>query len=218
MAEERYLEMLAELRPGARQLVCGLHVRRHGELRRVPADAGRDQTVAPVLAVSLNSPYVAGAERRALVAGRRLLELPRAGSRRAPPRRRWLRGDRSRRRPPLHAQLVGWHAVPDAGSDRRPADERRPVGCARGADPGLLRGTAASADGSRDGYLVRQAAAAHGSGPVDELLELVRRRRSSSAPGTLVESLRGPVEALRQLETGRRDGLVAAAAELVALS
>ena len=74
------------------------------------------------------------------------------------------------------------------------------------------------ADGSRDGYLVRRSAAANGSGPVDELLELVRPAALELGTWTLVESMRGPVEALRQLETGRQDGLVAATAELVALS
>ena len=70
----------------------------------------------------------------------------------------------------------------------------------------------------RDHLRVLAAAAGLPASRVDELLELVRPAALELGTWTLVESLRGPVEALRQLETGRRDGLVAATAELVALS
>ena len=83
VAEERYLQMLEELGPQARrQLVCGLHV--HVGMASFDECLRTLTAIKPwlpaVLALSLNSPYVAGAETGMLSSrAARLLELPRAG-------------------------------------------------------------------------------------------------------------------------------------------
>ena len=227
MAEERYLQMLAELGPQARrQLVCGLHV--HVGMASFDECLRTLAAIKPwlpaVLAVSLNSPYVAGAETGALSSrAARLLELPRAGE--PPPLASPEQWQAAIAATGLDYTRSWWDARPHprfGTLEVRIADQ--PTSVDRSAAlAALIQAFCAApppppADGSRDGYLVRRAAAAHGSGPVDELLELVRPAALELGTWTLVESLRGPVEALRQLETGRRDGLVAATAELVALS
>jgi carboxylate-amine ligase len=227
VGEKRYLQMLDELGPSARrQLVCGLHVHvgmtSFDEcLRTLAALVPR---LPSVLALSLNSPYLVGAETGALSSrAARLLELPRAGE------------------PPPFASPEQWQAAIAATGadytrswwDARPhprfgtlevriADQPTNVDrsaalaaviqafCAAPAPPPPNR--------SRNAYLERRAAAARGSAPVSELLELVRPAARALGTWDLVETLREPVEALRQLETGRREGLHAATAELVALS
>ena len=73
------------------------------------------------------------------------------------------------------------------------------------------------ADGTRDSYLARRAAAAgRGEAHTTELLALVGPAARELGTWDLVEELRKPPEALRQLETGRREGLEAVVAELVA--
>ena len=59
-------------------------------------------------------------------------------------------------------------------------------------------------------------AAAAGRAPVGELLALVEPAARELGTWELVELLREPPEAHRQLEVGARDGLVAVAADLVA--
>ncbi|MGH3072010.1 MAG: carboxylate-amine ligase [Gaiellaceae bacterium] len=81
--EPRYLEMLAELgEKTRRQLVCGLHV--HIGMESFEAALRTLNAVVPwlppVLALSLNSPYLGGAETGVLsTRAGRLLELPRGG-------------------------------------------------------------------------------------------------------------------------------------------
>ena len=83
--EPRYLAMLAERPAARRQLVCGLHV--HVGMESFEQCLATLEAVLPwlpaVLALSVNSPYLDGAE-PGVLSGRagRLLELPRAG---APP-------------------------------------------------------------------------------------------------------------------------------------
>jgi hypothetical protein len=72
--------------------------------------------------------------------------------------------------------------------------------------------------GSQAQYFADRAAAAAGIAPVDELLALVEPAARDLGTWELVEELRAPAEALRQLETGSRNGLVGVAAELVELS
>jgi hypothetical protein len=74
----------------------------------------------------------------------------------------------------------------------------------------------APGDRARDSYLPRRAAAAGlGKAQTAELLALVEPSARQLGTWDLVETLRAPPEALRQLETGRRDGLEAVVAELV---
>ena len=81
VAEPRYLRMLKELGPKLRrQLVCGLHV--HVGMESFEACLRTLAAIVPwlpdVLALSLNSPYIQGAETGALSArAARLGELPR---------------------------------------------------------------------------------------------------------------------------------------------
>ena len=83
--EPRYLAMLAERPAARRQLVCGLHV--HVGMKSFEHCLATLEAILPwlpaVLALSVNSPYLEGAEPGSL-SGRagRLLELPRSG---APP-------------------------------------------------------------------------------------------------------------------------------------
>ncbi len=66
-----------------------------------------------------------------------------------------------------------------------------------------------------DEYLTYRAAAAAGHAPTADLLAYVEPAARELGTWDLVEELRKPPEALRQLETGRRDGLEAVVAELV---
>ena len=183
---------------------------------------GRSTAIVPwlpaVLALSLNSPYLEGEETGALSArAARLLELPRGGQ--PPPlrRRRRLggrdRGDRRR----LHAQLVGRPAASAPrharGADRRPADERRPLGGARRARPGALCRRPAPAR-SRDGYLERRAAAAR-LRRRPSCSRSSSRRRGSSARGSSSRRCASRSRRCASSRSGRRDGLEAVAAELV---
>ena len=68
----------------------------------------------------------------------------------------------------------------------------------------------------REGFREARAAAAAGRVPAGELLALVEPAARRLGSWELVELLREPPEAHRQLEVGGRDGLVAVAADLVA--
>jgi carboxylate-amine ligase len=174
-----------------------------------------------VLALSLNSPWLEGAAPGPLsTRAGRLLELPRAGA------------------PPRFASPRAWEAAIAATGadytrswwDARPhprfgtlevriADQ--PTSAERSAAlAALLQAFCAAPPppGRRDGYLGRRAQAARGSAATGELLALVEPAARELGTWELVETLREPVEALRQRATGRRDGLRAVAAELVALT
>jgi carboxylate-amine ligase len=201
--EQRYLDMLAELGPAAkRQLVCGLHVHvgmgSFEECLRV-LDGIRPWLQA-VLLLSLNSPYVAGEETGSGSARlARLHELPRSGQ------------------PPKLATVADWEAtVTEAAVDyTRIWWDARP-------HPRLgtleirVADQATSIDRAVALVALVQALCA---APPDDLGAPVLDAAAPAAGelGTLelLEPLREPVEAERQLEIGRRDGLVAVAADLV---
>jgi glutamate---cysteine ligase / carboxylate-amine ligase len=223
VAEPRYLALLEERPAARRQLVCGLHV--HVGMESFGRCLETLEFVLPwlpaVLAVSLNSPYLAG-EDHGLLSARAglLLELPRAGP------------------PPLLGRGEGWlEAVERAGGDYtriwwdvrphprlgtlevrmadQPTDVRRSAAVAA-----LVQALCASVvpvePADRGAYVEARANAASGRAPVEELLELVEPAARRLGTWELVELLRTPPEAHRQLEVGGRDGLVAVAADLVA--
>lgn len=226
VAEPRYAKLLEQMGPGARrQLVCGLHV--HVGMESWEACLRTLRGVLPwlpsVLALSLNSPYLAGEEPKALSArAARLLELPRAGP------------------PPAFAEPAEWEAAVAATGrdytrtwwDARPhprlgtlevriADQ--PTSADRAAAlAALVQALCAEPPEAepleRDDYLARRAAAARGELDAQPLLDLVEPAARELGSWELVQELRAPVEALRQLETGRRHGLREAAAELAGLS
>ena len=221
--EPRYVKMLEELGPATRrQLVCGLHV--HVGMESFDACLDALAAIVPwlptLLAFSLNSPYVGGEETGDLSArAARLLELPRGGQ------------------PPTMTSPAEWEAQIEATGkdytrswwDARPhprlgtleirvADQ--PTGVDRAAAlAALVQAFCAAVPPVQPlepgAYLGRRAAAARGNAPTAELLALVEPAARELGTWELVESLAGPAEALRQLEVGRRDGLVAATADLV---
>ena len=225
--ERRYQKMLAELGDGARrQLVSGLHV--HVGMASWEECLATIEAVLPwlpaVLALSLNSPYLDGEESGVLSArAGRLLELPRSG----PP-------------PPLASRAEWERAIAEIGEDYtriwwdirahprlgtvevRMADQ--PTDVARAAAlAALVQALVDSAEPSpapldRAEYLARRAAAARGEVVVDALLALVEPAARRLGSWELVERLREPPEAHRQLEIGRRAGLVALAADLASRS
>ena len=224
MAEPRYLRMLEELGPKLRrQLVCGLHV--HIGMESFEACLRTLAAIVPwlpeVLALSLNSPYMEGAETGALSSrAARLGELPRGAQ------------------PPLFASPDEWKAYIEATGedytrswwDARPhprlgtievriADQPTDVGRSA-ALAALIQALCAVApvpdEGSRASYLPRRAAAAgRGEAQTTALLALVEPAARELGTWDVVETLGAPPEALRQLETGRREGLEAVVAELV---
>ena len=221
--EPRYLKMLEELGPGARrQLVCGLHI--HIGMESFEACLATLAAIVPwlpaVLALSLNSPYLDGQEQGALSARAvRLLELPRGG------------------RPPSFASPAEWEAhIAETGMDytRSWWDARphprlgtlevripdQPTSVDRSAALAALvqafcAKPPAAGEVPSDEYLTYRAAAAAGHAPTSDLLAYVEPAARELGTWDLVEELRKPPEALRQLETGRRDGLEAVVAELV---
>jgi carboxylate-amine ligase len=216
--------MLKELGPKLRrQLVCGLHV--HVGMESFEACLRTLAAIVPwlpdVLALSLNSPYIQGAETGSLSArAARLGELPRGAQ------------------PPYFASPEDWKAyIESTGKDytRSWWDARphprlgtievripdQPTEVVRSAAlaalvQALCVAAPAPAERERDSYPSRRAAAArHGEARTAELLALVEPAARELGTWDLVEELRKPPEALRQLETGRRDGLEAVVAELV---
>jgi carboxylate-amine ligase len=225
VAEPRYLALLEERPAARRQLVCGLHV--HVGMTSFGRCLEALEFVLPwlpaVLAVSLNSPYLAG-EDHGLYSARAglLLELPRAGP------------------PPLLGRGEGWaDAVERAGGDYtkiwwdvrphprlgtleirmadQPTDVRRSAAIAA-----LVQALCASAvpvePADRGAYLESRADAASGRAQVEELLDLVEASARELGTWELVESLRTPPEAHRQLEIGGRAGLVEVVADVVTRS
>ena len=219
--EPRYLALLEERPAARRQLVCGLHV--HVGMTSFDNCLDTLEFVLPwlpaVLAVSLNSPYLAGEDTGPLSArAGRLLELPRAG---APPplgREAWAEaveragGDYTR---------IWWDVRPhprfgtlEVRMPDQPTSVRRSAALAA-----LVQALCASAEPSgpadRGAFVVARADAAAGGARVAELLALVEPAARELGTWELVELLRDPPEAWRQLEVGARAGLVAVAADLV---
>lgn len=221
--EPRYLALLAERPAAQRQLVCGLHV--HVGMESFGHCLDALELVLPwlpaVLAVSLNSPYLAG-EDHGLLSARagRLLELPRAGP------------------PPLLGRGEGWaEAIERAGGeytkiwwDVRPHPRLGTLEVRMADQPTSVRRSAAIAalvqalcasarpgerPTDRGAYLEARANAASGRAPVDELLALVEPAARELGTWELVELLREPPEAHRQLEVGSSGDLVAVAEDIV---
>ena len=226
MQEPRYLALLAERPSARRQLVCGLHV--HVGMESFEQCLETLEAVLPwlpaVLALSVNSPYLDGAEPGAL-SGRagRLLELPRAGA------------------PPVLDSVATWERVVAAAGgdytkiwwDVRPhprlgtlevriADQQTSVTRAA-AFAALVQALCLAAPPpaeplSRDLYLEQRAGAARGNAAIGELLELVEPAARELGSWVLVTELRGPPEALRQLEIGELEGPKAVVADVLARS
>lgn len=223
--EPRYLAMLAERPQARRQLVCGVHV--HVGMESFDRCLATLEAILPwlpaVLALSVNSPYLRPPE-PGVLSGRagRLLELPRSG----PP-------------PPLPDPETWERAVARVGDytriwwDLRPhprfgtleirmPDQQTSVR-RTGALAALLQALCLAAVPppaplDRDAYLLGRAAAARGEAPREELLALVRPAARELGTWELVEVLREPPEAQRQLEVGARGGPAAVAEDLVSRS
>jgi carboxylate-amine ligase len=200
--EPRYLEMLEELGPVARgQLVCGLHV--HVGMESFASCLFALEAIRPwlseLLELSANSPYLEGEETGALSSRLpRLWELPRAGP------------------PPRLETVADWEAAVEAAGvdytriwwDMRPHPRLGTLEVRILDQPTSVDRAAAFV------ALVQALCAA----PPEEgrgLLDAVEPAARALGTWELVQTLRGPPEAMRQLEVGRRDGLEAVAAELV---
>jgi glutamate---cysteine ligase / carboxylate-amine ligase len=200
--EPRYLKMVDELGAVAKaQLVCGLHV--HVGMESFDACLRALDRVRPwlelLLALSANSPYLAGEETGALSSRLATLRrLPRGG----PP-------------PPL-ATEADWQAeVATAGVDyTRIWWDARPHP-RLGTLEVRIADQPTSVDRAVALVALIQALCAAPPAPASDLLDAIEPAARELGTWELVEPLREPVEALRQLETGRRDGLEAVAAELV---
>ena len=200
--EPRYVKMVQELGAVAKgQLVCGLHVHVGMEsfdvcLRTL---AGIRPWLPDVLRLSANSPYLAG-EETGMLSSRlsRLRRLPRGGP------------------PPLLSTVADWEAeVAAAGVDyTRIWWDARP-------HPRLgtleirIADQATSVDRAVALVALVQALCASPPETGSLLLDAVEPAARELGTWELLQSLREPPEALRQLEIGRRDGLEAAAADLV---
>jgi carboxylate-amine ligase len=199
--EERYRKMVAELGPVAKaQLVCGLHVHvgmgTFEECLRV-LEAIRPWLPA-LLALSANSPYLAGEDTGELSSRLAVLRsLPRSGE------------------PPRMATEADWRAEVDAIGvdytriwwDVRPHPRLGTLEIRTADQPTSIdRAVALVA-------LVQALCAAPPEG--SDVLEAVERAARGLGTLELLEPLRAPAEAHLQLETGRRDGLKAVAADLV---
>jgi len=200
--ESRYLKMVDELGAVAKgQLVCGLHV--HVGMESFDAClralAGLRPWLPALLDVSANSPYLAGKETGALSSRLATLRrLPRGG----PP-------------PPLATQ-ADWEAeVAAAGVDyTRIWWDARPHP-RLGTLEVRIADQATSVERAVALVALVQALCAAPPAKAPDLLDAVEPAAHELGTWELVEPLRKPVEALRQLETGRRAGLEAVADELV---
>ncbi|HYK07663.1 MAG TPA: YbdK family carboxylate-amine ligase [Gaiellaceae bacterium] len=200
--EPRYLKMVDELGVVAKaQLVCGLHV--HVGMESFEACLRALEGLRPwldaLLAVAANSPYLAGEETGALSSRLATLRrLPRGG----PP-------------PPL-ATEADWEAeVAAAGVDyTRIWWDARPHP-RLGTLEVRIADQATSVERAVALVALVQALCAAPPAPMSDLLDAAEPAARTLGTWELVELLREPVEALRQLEIGRRAGLEAVAAELV---
>jgi glutamate---cysteine ligase / carboxylate-amine ligase len=200
--EPRYLEMVEELGPIAKaQLVCGLHV--HVGMESFDACirtlAGIRPWLGDLLRLSANSPYLAGEETGALSSRLQTLRrLPRGG----PP-------------PPL-ATPAEWEAAVAASGvdytriwwDARPHPRF-------GTLEIRIADQATSVDRATALVALVQALCAAPPEPGAHLVDAVEPPARELGTWELVEALREPPEALRQLEVGRAEGLEAVAADLV---
>jgi glutamate---cysteine ligase / carboxylate-amine ligase len=200
--EPRYLEMVEELGPIAKaQLVCGLHV--HVGMESFDACirtlAGIRPWLGDLLRLSANSPYLAGEETGALSSRLQTLRrLPRGG----PP-------------PPL-ATPADWEAAVAASGvdytriwwDARPHPRF-------GTLEIRIADQATSVDRATALVALVQALCAAPPEPGAHLVDAVEPPARELGTWELVEALREPPEALRQLEVGRAEGLEAVAADLV---
>lgn len=203
--EPRYVEMVEELGPKAKgQLVCGLHV--HVGMESFDAClralAGVRPWLSALLDLSANSPYLAGEETGALSSRlARLRRLPRAGT------------------PPPLGSVAEWEAeVAAAGVDyTRIWWDARPHP-RLGTLEVRIADQATSVDRAAAVVALVQAlcAAPPKTGP--HLLDAIEPAARELGTWELVETLREPAEAFRQLEVGRREGLRAVAADVVARS
>ena len=200
--EPRYVKMLAELGPVAKgQLVCGLHV--HVGMESFDAClrtlAGIRPWLEPVLRLSANSPYLAGEETGELSSRLpRLHLLPRAG----PP-------------PPLES--VGeWEAeIAAAGVDyTRVWWDARPHP-RLGTLEVRIADQPTSAERAAALVALVQALCAEPPTPGPDVLAAAELAARQLGTWELLDPLREPPEALRQLEVGRREGLEAVTADLV---
>ena len=200
--ERRYLDMLAELGDVARgQLVCGLHV--HVGMASfedcLRALEGLRPWLAAVLELSANSPYLAGEETGELSSRfERLRELPRSGP------------------PPRLETVADWEAAVAAEGvdytriwwDARPHPRFGTLEVRVADQPtSVERATALAA--------LVQALCAAPPAPGADVLEAVEQPARELGSWELLQLLREPPEALRQLEVGRGEGLRAATADLV---
>jgi len=203
--EPRYLEMVEELGPIAKgQLVCGLHVHVGMESFEacLRALAGIRPWLSAVLGLSANSPYLAGEETGALSSRlARLRRLPRAGT------------------PPLLETVAEWEAeVAAAGVDyTRIWWDARPHP-RLGTLEVRVADQATSVDRAAAVVALVQALCAAPPVPGTHLLDAIEPAARELGTWELVETLREPPEAFRQLEVGRSEGLRAVAADVVARS
>ncbi|HWL33935.1 MAG TPA: YbdK family carboxylate-amine ligase [Gaiellaceae bacterium] len=200
--EPRYLEMVEELGSIAKaQLVCGLHV--HVGMESFDAClralAGIRLWLPALLELSANSPYLVGEETGALSSRlSRLRQLPRAGP------------------PPRLETVADWEAAVTAAGvdytriwwDARPHPRL-------GTLEVRIADQATSVERAAALVALVQALCAAPPEPGPDLIAAVEPAARELGTWELVETLRDPVEALRQLEVGRRDGLEAVAADLV---
>jgi len=202
VAEPRYRKMVDELGAVAKgQLVCGLHVHVGMEsfescLRTL---AGIRPWLGEVLRLSSNSPYLAGEETGELSSRLATLRrLPRGGP------------------PPQLETVADWEAeVAAAGVDyTRIWWDARPHP-RLGTLEVRIADQATSVERSAALAALVQALCAALPEPGADLIAAVEPAARELGTWELVEGLRGPPEALRQLEIGRRDGLEAVAADLV---
>jgi glutamate---cysteine ligase / carboxylate-amine ligase len=221
VAEPRYLTMLEELGPGVkRQLVCGLHV--HVGMESFADCLGTLAAIRPwlpsILALSVNSPYLAGAETGDLSArAERLLELPRGGP---PPSMATEEEWEERIRATGEDYTRSWWDArphPRLGTlEVRIPDQPTSVERAAALAALVQALCARPPDEQPDGdYLSQRAAGAAGSASAERLLAVVQPAARELRTVELVDSLREPPEALRQLEIGRREGLTEVVADLV---
>jgi carboxylate-amine ligase len=223
--ERRYRKMLEERPKARRQLVCGVHV--HVGMRSFEECLERLEAVLPwlpaVLALSANSPFLRPPTPGVLSArAGRLLELPRAGP--PPPlpdREAWERlvepiGDYTRiwwdLRPHPRLGTLEFR-MPD-----QQTDVRRTAAFAALLQALCVAAEAPAGPMDRGEYLHARELAARGVAPTEDLLALVERACRELGTWELVELLRDPPEAERQLAVGGEGDMRAVAADLVARS
>jgi glutamate---cysteine ligase / carboxylate-amine ligase len=197
--EQRYLDMVAELgRTATRQLVCGLHVHvGMGSFEEcLDVLEGLRPWLCPIWLVSLNSPYLEGREDEGSGRLGRLHELPRAGP------------------PPKLETVADWEASVAGIDYTRIWWDVRPHP-RLGTLEVRIADQATSIDRAVAIVALVQALCAAPPAPAQHLLDAAAPAARELGTWELIEPLYGPVEATRQLEIGRRDGLRAVAADLV---